>query len=185
MTGGRFQHAGEKIRPDAGFRRGAENGAPVRHEEGGLFSVNCLFGSSRLCGGTQGQQDMGGGDLGQRVDELLPDEDHGGSASAAPESESGFQDGFRVRGGGTVREGEDGFRFRAPFLIVGGGMASDDDQAALRQKLEAMSNKRVSLITRVDAALIGGIRVEMDGKRYDNTIQNKLSRLKQSLVQGL
>ncbi len=62
---------------------------------------------------------------------------------------------------------------------------SDDDQAALRQKLQEMSNKQVSLITRVDPALIGGIRVEMDGKRYDNTIQNKLSRLKQSLVQGL
>lgn len=62
---------------------------------------------------------------------------------------------------------------------------SDDDQAALRQKLQEMSKKQVSLITRVDPALIGGIRVEMDGKRYDNTIQNKLSRLKQSLVQGL
>ncbi|MBR2698225.1 MAG: ATP synthase F1 subunit delta [Clostridia bacterium] len=62
---------------------------------------------------------------------------------------------------------------------------SDDDQAALRQKLQEMSKKQVSLITRVDPALIGGIRVEMDGKRYDNTIQNKLSRLRQSLVQGL
>lgn len=62
---------------------------------------------------------------------------------------------------------------------------SDDDQAALRQKLQEMSHKTVSLITRVDPTLIGGIRVEMDGKRYDNTIQNKLSRLKQSLVQGL
>lgn len=62
---------------------------------------------------------------------------------------------------------------------------SDADREALRQKLEQMSGKKVSLISRVDATLIGGIRVEMDGKRYDNTIQNKLSRLRQSLVQGL
>lgn len=62
---------------------------------------------------------------------------------------------------------------------------SESDQEALRRKLEQMSHRKVSLIARVDASLIGGVRVEMDGKRYDNTIQNKLSRLKQSLVQGL
>jgi len=62
---------------------------------------------------------------------------------------------------------------------------SDADREALRQKLEQMSHKKVSLIARVDASLIGGVRVEMDGKRYDNTIQNKLSRLRQSLVQGM
>ena len=62
---------------------------------------------------------------------------------------------------------------------------SDDDREALRQKLQQMSHKQVSLITRVDASVIGGVRVEMDGRRYDNTIQNKLNRLRQSLVQGL
>ena len=81
-------------------------------------------------------------------------------------------------------------RYNADFGIVEAHVTSavalsDDDQAALRQKLQEMSKKQVSLITRMDPALIGGIRVEMDGKRYDNTIQNKLSRLKQSLVQGL
>lgn len=62
---------------------------------------------------------------------------------------------------------------------------SDNDREALRQKLQQMSKKQVTLITRVDPSLIGGVRVEMDGKRYDNTIQNKLSRLKQSMAQGL
>ena len=62
---------------------------------------------------------------------------------------------------------------------------SDNDKVALRQKLEQMSGKKVTLVCHVDASLIGGVRVEMDGKRYDNTIQNKLGRLRQSMVRGL
>ena len=56
---------------------------------------------------------------------------------------------------------------------------------ALRQKLAHISNRRVSLIAKVDPALIGGVRVEMEGKRYDNTIQDRLGRLKRSLAQSL
>ena len=62
------------------------------------------------------------------------------------------------------------------------------DQAeydALKQKLQKLSGKRVSLLCHVDPSVIGGVRVEMDGRRYDNTIQNKLDRLKQSLTKGL
>ena len=62
---------------------------------------------------------------------------------------------------------------------------SDNDCSALRQKLQQMSGRRVTLITRVDPSLIGGVRVEMEGRRYDNTIQNKLGRLKQSMARGL
>jgi F-type H+-transporting ATPase subunit delta len=62
---------------------------------------------------------------------------------------------------------------------------SDNETEALRQKLQQMSKKKVHLITRVDPSVIGGVRVEMEGKRYDNTIQNKLDRMKQSLVHGL
>ena len=56
---------------------------------------------------------------------------------------------------------------------------------ALKAKLQSISGKQVAMLCHVDPALIGGMRVEMDGKRYDNTIQNKLSRLKQSLAKGL
>ena len=62
---------------------------------------------------------------------------------------------------------------------------SENDQEALRQKLQQMSGKKIHLITQVDSSVIGGVRVEMDGRRYDNTIQNKLGRLKQDLVHGL
>ena len=62
---------------------------------------------------------------------------------------------------------------------------TDNDQEALRQKLQQISGRQVSLIAKVDPSVIGGVRVEMEGRRYDNTIQNKLGRLKQSLARGL
>ena len=62
---------------------------------------------------------------------------------------------------------------------------SEDDRSALRAKLSRISGRQVALITTVDPAVIGGVRVEMDGRRYDNTIQDRLGRLRRSLTQGL
>lgn len=62
---------------------------------------------------------------------------------------------------------------------------SENSQNALKAKLEAMTGKIVSLILHVDSELIGGLRVEMNGRRYDNSIQNRLDRLKHSLVESL
>ena len=60
-----------------------------------------------------------------------------------------------------------------------------DELAALRVTLSRISGRQVKLITAVDPSLIGGVRVEMDGRRYDNTIQDRLGRLKRSLTQTL
>jgi F-type H+-transporting ATPase subunit delta len=62
---------------------------------------------------------------------------------------------------------------------------NEDELAALRVKLAHISGRQVKLITAVDPSLIGGVRVEMDGRRYDNTIQDRLGRLKRSLTQAL
>ncbi len=62
---------------------------------------------------------------------------------------------------------------------------SENDMKAIRQKLAQISGRKVHLIDSVDPALIGGVRVEMDGKRYDNTIRDRLNRLRRSLVHGL
>lgn len=62
---------------------------------------------------------------------------------------------------------------------------NDADRTALKEKLEKISGRKVELFVSVDPSVIGGIRVEMDGKRYDNTIQNRLSRLKYSLQHSL
>ena len=62
---------------------------------------------------------------------------------------------------------------------------TDEEMAALRVKLAHISGRQVKLIASVDPSLIGGVRVEMDGRRYDNTIQDRLGRLKRSLTQAL
>ena len=62
---------------------------------------------------------------------------------------------------------------------------SEDELSALRVKLASISGRQVKLITAVDPALIGGVRVEMEGRRYDNTIQDRLGRLKRSLTHGM
>ena len=81
-------------------------------------------------------------------------------------------------------------RYNEEFGIVEAVVTSavpltDNDRTALRQKLEKISGRQVSLIARVDPSVIGGVRVEMEGRRYDNTIQNKLGRLRQSMTHGL
>ena len=61
----------------------------------------------------------------------------------------------------------------------------ENELTALRVKLAHISGRQVKLITAVDPSLIGGVRVEMDGRRYDNTIQDRLGRLKRSLTKAL
>ena len=60
-----------------------------------------------------------------------------------------------------------------------------EELAALRVKLAHISGRQVKLIETVDPAVIGGVRVEMDGRRYDNTIQDRLGRLKRSLTRAM
>lgn len=62
---------------------------------------------------------------------------------------------------------------------------TEEQRAALRVKLSGISGKQVSLIESIDKAVLGGIRVEMDGRRYDNTIQDRLGRLRVSLTRGV
>lgn len=61
----------------------------------------------------------------------------------------------------------------------------DETRNALQAKLEAMTGKSIVIISHVDPALIGGVRVEMNGQRFDNSIQNRLDRLKYSLTESL
>lgn len=55
---------------------------------------------------------------------------------------------------------------------------------ALRKRLEEISGKKITLIESVDPKLLGGVRVEMDGHRMDNTIQTRLEALRRSLAES-
>ena len=56
-------------------------------------------------------------------------------------------------------------------------------QAALQRKLEEISGKQVVLHLNVDAQLIGGLRVDLEGRRYDNSIRTRLDRMRRSLME--
>ena len=60
---------------------------------------------------------------------------------------------------------------------------NDAQREKLLQKLNTMTGRSINLKEKVDAALIGGVLLEMDGKRYDNTLRHRLEGL-QSILSG-
>lgn len=60
--------------------------------------------------------------------------------------------------------------------------ALDDGlQKQLLSKLCAVTGKKVELSCRLDPAVLGGVRLEMDGKRLDGTVQTRLKELRERL----
>ena len=52
----------------------------------------------------------------------------------------------------------------------------------LQAKLESMTGKRVMLSPVVDAACLGGVRLDYDGKRVDDTVRHRLDTVRSMLV---
>lgn len=47
----------------------------------------------------------------------------------------------------------------------------------LKEKLTAITGKTIELISRVDPACLGGVRLDFDGKRVDGTVKNRLDAI--------
>ena len=60
----------------------------------------------------------------------------------------------------------------------------DEQRARLAEKLSAMTDKTVSLVEKIDESLMGGVLLEMNGQRYDNTLKNRLKSIHSAMVQG-
>lgn len=60
---------------------------------------------------------------------------------------------------------------------------SDDQRSQLKARLKIMTGRDIHLKESVDTHLIGGMLLEMDGKRYDNTLRHRLDEL-QALLSG-
>ena len=50
--------------------------------------------------------------------------------------------------------------------------------------LQAISGKQVILHQETDPALIGGLRVELEGKIYDGTVSTQLEKMRQRIARG-
>ncbi len=71
------------------------------------------------------------------------------------------------------------FRGEAIAAVSTAVPLTEEQQAALKQGLEKKFGRTVTLKCRVDPGLIGGVRVEMDGKVMDSSLRNKLEQIKE------
>lgn len=66
--------------------------------------------------------------------------------------------------------------------VVTSAIALNEKQLeALKAKLEKISGKQISLETKVDASVLGGLRVELEGKQLDGTVQGRLDDVSRKL----
>ncbi|MDO4355883.1 MAG: ATP synthase F1 subunit delta [Clostridia bacterium] len=84
-------------------------------------------------------------------------------------------------------------QFRQMYLSAHGiveakvttAVALTDAQAKeLKAKLEAMSGRQVLMQAGVNPELLGGVLVEMDGQRYDNTVRHRLEDIRHTLTEA-
>lgn len=65
----------------------------------------------------------------------------------------------------------------AEAVVTSAVALSEEQMKALKERLEKVSGKQVHLIQVKDPSVIGGLRVELEGKQLDGTVQGRLSGL--------
>ena len=66
--------------------------------------------------------------------------------------------------------------------VTTGEKMTEDQRARLIEKLQKMTGKEIQLSEKVDEKVIGGVLLEMDGKRYDNTVRHRLEKIHQAMI---
>jgi len=70
-------------------------------------------------------------------------------------------------------------------VTVTSAVALDDSKKQkLLERICDMTGKTVDLKERVNPSIIGGIRLEMDGKRFDGTVQRRLENLRGDILEA-
>ena len=72
-----------------------------------------------------------------------------------------------------------GYRGESMAVVTSAVPLKEAETVALRAKLEKRLGRQVVLQCRVNPDLIGGIRVEVDGRVIDGSIRNKLEEIKE------
>ena len=68
-----------------------------------------------------------------------------------------------------------------PVQAVTAAPMTREQAERLSQKLEQLTGKTIDLSCRVDPAVLGGVRLDYDGKRVDGTVQNRLDTVSKLL----
>ena len=59
---------------------------------------------------------------------------------------------------------------------------NDGQRQKLIEKLQSMTGKEIVIKEKVDASVLGGVLLQMEGKRYDNTVAHRLNAIKQAMA---
>lgn len=69
----------------------------------------------------------------------------------------------------------------AEAVVTSAVALSESQMEALRARLEKMSGKQVFLVQVTDPSVVAGLRVEIEGKQLDGTVQSRLSGISRKL----
>lgn len=69
----------------------------------------------------------------------------------------------------------------AEAIVTSAVPLSETQMIALQEKLEKISGKRISLIQKINPAVMGGLRVEIEGRQLEGTVQGRLSGISKKL----
>lgn len=64
-------------------------------------------------------------------------------------------------------------------------LLSETQRNEIKNKLAGVFNRRISMITKVDASLLGGLRVVAGDTVIDNSIKKRLADMKKSVYKGV
>lgn len=73
---------------------------------------------------------------------------------------------------------------RIEAKVVSASVLEDGRVGQLRDRLRALSGKDVILQQEIDAGLLGGLLIELEGKIYDGSIRTQLEKMKQRIERG-
>ena len=88
-----------------------------------------------------------------------------GYAKLFPECVKSFRNAFNADNG------------NVSVVAVTAVALTTEQSARLTEKLEQVTKKSVLLENKVDAACLGGVRLDYDGKRLDGTVANRLDAI--------
>ena len=77
------------------------------------------------------------------------------------------------------RDMERDYRGESIARVTSASALTEDQLIALRGKLEKMFSRKMKLECAVDPALIGGIRVETEGRVMDGSLRSRLQQIKE------
>ena len=66
--------------------------------------------------------------------------------------------------------------------VITAELLQDAQLVRLKEALERKTGKHVELSVQIDPSVVGGLRVEMAGKCYDNTLESRMDHLRRALT---